>query len=257
MFNDIHSIIVGLISNIVWLPIGALLVALGYFVRVRFPRRRLWRLTNPSCLTVCAATSTITDTGSYYRPATGIGQVRALAVAIKSLGKTYNHQLDIKNILLSKESLQERTENDMLLLGGPKNNEVTAYFLNLMRDKQPVVQLINPSTIIWRERTPKGKWTNAGAVGYDSQISRNRVIQDYGLIMRVESPFVAGGRTVILFSGIHTYGLVAAAKYFTEDMLKGFSWTKRLKNKNIVALVRTQVLDGYPTKIKLERVYTW
>jgi hypothetical protein len=148
-------------------------------------------------------------------------------------------------------------DDDLLLLGGPKNNEITAYFLNLMRDRQPVVQIVNPATIIWREQTPSGKWTNAGAVAYDSQVSRKRVIQDYGLIMRVESPFVSHGRTVILFSGIHTYGLVAAAKYFTEDMAKGWSWMRRLKHKNLVALVRTQVLDGYPTKIKLERIYTW
>jgi hypothetical protein len=256
MLEDIHSILVNLLSNIIWLPIGALLVAIGYFIQVQLPKRRLWQLTDPSNLVVCAATSTMTYTGEYHRPATGIGQVRALALAAQSLSKAYSHQLDMKNILLSVEPLQERIENDLLLLGGPKNNAVTAHFLDLMQDRQPVLQFANPDRIIWREKVVQGRWVNAEAVEYNSQVAHKKVVLDYGLVMRVQSPFTSRNRAVILFSGSHTYGLVAAAKFFTMDM-KGFRWMRRLRDKNIVAVVSTRVLDGHPTKIKLERLYTW
>lgn len=255
--DDIHSIIISLISNVLWLPIGALLFATGYFIRVRLPKRRLWRLTDPSNLVVCAATSTITDTGEYLRPATGIGQVRALAMATKSLSQAYTRQLDIKNILLSTDPLQERLENDLLLLGGPKNNQVTKHFLDLVYDKQPAIQLANPDKIIWREITTTGTWVNAGATEYNSIITNKKVVQDFGLIMRIESPFTTGGRTVVLLSGSHTYGLMAAAKYFTEDMQRGFRWMKRLRKRNIVVLIRTQILDDHPTQITLERLHIW
>lgn len=255
--EDVHAIIVNLVSNIFWLPIGVLLAAIGYFIQVRLPRRRLWRLTNPSTLVVCAAASTVTDTGVYNRPATGIGQVRALAIAVRSLGKAYSHSMDIKNIYLSSENLQDRLEEDVLLLGGPKTNQVTAHFLELMNDIQPVMQFANPDRIVWREKKVGDQWIDAGALEYSSEVVHRKVIKDYGLIMRVSSPFTSQDRTVVLLSGGHTYGMVAAAKYFTEDMQRGFYWFRRLRKKNVVVVVGAQILDGHPTKIKLEKVYTW
>jgi hypothetical protein len=252
---DLQSILLGLLTNIVWLPIGALLVALGYFIQVRLPRRKLWRLSKPSDLVVCAATSTVTDTGEYHRPATGIGQVRALAVAVNSLSKAYSRQLDLDNILFSIEPLQERIEHDLLLLGGPKNNEATAHFLNAMKDVQPALQFANPDRIVWREKTNKGRWVNNGAVEFTAKVARKQVVIDYGLIMRVQNPFTTTRDTsVILLSGGHTYGLVAAAKFFAENMKK---MAKHVKQRNLVAVVSTHVIDGHPARIKLEKIYSW
>ena len=123
--GEIRSILDNLLSNILWIPIGAFLAYAWFFLQVRLPGRRLWHYKDPSCLTVCAATSTLTNTGVYKRPATGIGQLRALAVATRSLYRAYRRNLDIQNILLSTDSLQERIENDLLLLGGPKNNGIS------------------------------------------------------------------------------------------------------------------------------------
>jgi hypothetical protein len=215
---DIHSLLVGLLTNIAWLPIGALLAAIGIWINVRVPNRTLWRVGNPSCLTVCVATSTVTNTGLYNRPATGIGQVRALALATSSLNRAYSQKLDIRNILLSIEPLQERIENDLLILGGPKNNKVAVKLLDLLQDEQPAMQV--DSTIIWRVNYARGKWLNKGAIEYEGQAVNRRVEIDYGLILRVQSPFTSRNRTAILFSGSHTYGTVAAAKFFTEDLQK-------------------------------------
>ena len=213
---DVHSILDGLISNLIWLPIGALLAFIGYFIQVRLPRRRLWQLGNPANLVGCAATSTTTNTGVYHRPATGIGQVRALVLATRSLNHAYQRKMDFNNILLSIDHLQERIENDLLLLGGPKNNQVTERFLKTISREQPALQV--DSKIVWRIHRTRGQWSNQGALVYEGGATNRHITTDYGLIVRTQNPFTSRHRTAILFSGSHTYGTVAAAKFFTEDL---------------------------------------
>ena len=137
--DDIHSILISLLTNFVWLPIGVLLTFIGYFIQVRMPKKRLWQVKDPSHLVVWSAASTKTNTGVYHRPATGIGQVRALTLATRSLNQAYSKKLDVRNILLSDDDIQNSFDNDLLILGGPKNNRVAAEFLDLLHDEQPVM----------------------------------------------------------------------------------------------------------------------
>jgi hypothetical protein len=253
--EDIHSIIVGLLTNFAWLPVGAILTGLGLWIKVRLPNRRLWRIDDPTNLTVCVATSTVTNAGPYNRPSTGIGQVRALALATTSLNKAYSKKLDIQKIILSVEPLQERIENDMLILGGPKNNKVAAKFLNLLHEEQPAMQI--DSMIVWRVNRVGGRWVDQGALEFEGQAVNRRVEVDYGLIVRTQSPFTSRNRTAVLFSGSHTYGTVAAAKFFTEDLHKYLGKLTRDGRKNFVVLISTQIVDGHPTKMKVERSYAW
>jgi hypothetical protein len=253
--DDIHSIFDGVLSNVLWLPVGALLAYVWFLLRVRLPKRRLWQVKDPSCLVVCAATSTATNTGVYYRPATGIGQVRALTLATRSLNQAYNKQLDIKNILLSVEPLQERIENDLLILGGPKNNHIAAQFLHLIDAEQPVT--VTGSIINWRVDRIGQQWINQGAIQYDGKAVNRQIVVDYGLIIRAKSPFTSHDRTVVLFFGSHTFGVVAAAKFFTDDMHKHIGKLQRNRRKNFVVLVSAHIIDGYPTRMKVERSYSW
>ncbi|GHO82385.1 hypothetical protein [Dictyobacter formicarum] len=253
--EDIHSILIGMLTNFVWVPVGALLAGIGFWMKVRLPNRKLWRANDPSCLTVCVATSTMTNTGPYSRPSTGIGQVRALALSEGSLIKAYSKKLDIRNIILSVEPLQERIENDMLILGGPKNNKVADKFLNLLHDEQPAMQI--KSMIIWRVNRVGGRWVDQGAIEYEGQAVNRHVEIDYGLIVRTQSPFTSRSRVAILFSGSHTYGTVAAAKFFTEDLHKHLRKLTKDGRKNFSVLISTHVVDGHPTKMKVERSYAW
>lgn len=253
--EDIHSILVGLLTNFAWIPVGALLTGLGIWLKVRLPNRRLWHINDPTNLTVCVATSTVTNAGSYNRPSTGIGQVRALALATRSLSKAYNNKLDIQNILLSVEPLQERIENDMLILGGPKNNKIAAKFLNLLLEEQPAIQIDN--VLVWRVNRVNGRWVNQGALRFEGQAVNRKVEVDYGLIVRTQSPFTSRNRTAILFSGSHTYGTVAATKFFIEDLHKYLGKLTRDGRKNFVVLISTQIVDGHPAKMKVERSYAW
>jgi hypothetical protein len=251
--DDIHSVLLNLLSNLIWVPVGMIAAWLAYFIGVRLPHRRLWRVADPPSLTVCASNSTNTNTGVYSRPSTGIGQVRALAVAINSLHTAYRKQLDIRHILLSTDHIQDRMENDLLILGGPKTNRVAAELFKAIEHEQPVVQVKN--AIYWRVKQRGGQWVDDGVLEYEGHAVNRKVTQDYGLIIRMQSPFTSRSRTVILFSGSHTYGTVAAAKYFTES--KDIRRLLKRKQQNLVALVSAQVIDGYPTKLRLEQHYAW
>ncbi|GHO96584.1 hypothetical protein KSF_066320 [Reticulibacter mediterranei] len=253
--EDIHSILVNILSNVLWLPVGVLLAYVGFWIQIRFPNRRLWQLQDPSRLVVCAASSTTTNTGVYRRPSTGIGQVRALIVATRSLTRAYRRQLDIQNILLSNEPLQERIEHDLLLLGGPENNEVAGKLLDLLANEQPARMIGH--MILWRIDYRGDQWVDQGALEYEGHAINRKVVMDYGLIVRVDNPFTSRHRTAILFAGSHTYGTIAAAKFFTEDLHKHLGKLTAHGKKNLVVLVSAHIVNGYPTKMNLERSYAW
>jgi hypothetical protein len=179
-----------------------------------------------------------------------------LFLAVESLSKAYTRELDIKNIILPSDSLlQERIEHDLLLIGGPNHNRVTAQYLEETDDEKPFQ--LTQNAIIWRCKKMAGKWIDDDAIEYTSKVDNKKIIQDFGIVARVQNPFTNNKRTVILLSGIHTYGTIAAAKFFTEDMQKGWRWFFRLRKRNIVALVRTRIIDDYTANIQLVKYASW
>jgi len=156
---------------------------------------------------------------------------------------------------LSSEPLQERIENDLLLLGGAVNNEITARFLEMLSDEQPA--RIIDHTILWRTGYVGGHWVDQGAEEYEGYAVNRKIVMDYGLIIRTYNPFTSRNRTVILFAGSHTYGTIAAAKFFTEDIHKYLRKLTRDGRKSFAVLVSAHIVNGYPTKLKIERSYAW
>jgi len=220
--------------------------------------RALWQIAEPRKLVVVASTSIEFDTGDYKRQCTGLGQLGAFACAVDSLSKTYE-SLSYENVYLSNQVRGEISgkllKNDLLLLGSPKTNHISGKFLKRIQNYQVAKQEKN--TIFWKEkvRTP---WTRAEK--FCGRTRRKKVISDYGLIVRARSPFQKD-RTVILFSGSHTYGTMAAAMYFVTEMLtdKKYLESKKEKKDNIVALVRADVEGGFPVNIsRLDgKFYPW
>ena len=69
-------------------------------------------------------------------------------------------------------------------------------------------------------------------------------------MIKMKNPFASTANTkLVLFSGCHTYGTIAAAKYFCETSQKQVPFKK---DENIAFLVSCDVVDGYPVSIKLE-----
>lgn len=209
-------------------------LALGR-LKEKLPGRRLWRISDPSRVVISVAHSVDSDTGEYRRPATGIGQVQALALLMPSLRRTYSN-LKVSNIYLSSEPLQERLEDDLICLGSAKNNRVTADVIDRLGTRCPVS--MNGSQFIWREGSGPDEV-------HEGVIENDKVVSDVGLILCTENPFKPG-RVVIVLAGSHTYGTTAAARFFCEELSSPF---RRLP-RSFAILVEARVHDGFPSSPK-------
>ncbi|KAA3616610.1 MAG: hypothetical protein DWQ05_12835 [Calditrichaeota bacterium] len=238
-----ENIVLGIVASFIWFIFGIITVKLSKFYLLKNPVKRLWKISDPKKLIICASTSTKTDTGEYYRPATGIGQLRSLGQIIESLAKVYD--VRIQNILLSINQIQQQIENDLILLGGPKNNEIAKLFLDKIEPFKIVHQI--DSTIYWK--------TSGTDVVYCGVTKDKKVVKDYGIAIRMKNPFDTKKQTYIsLFSGCHTYGTIASAQYFTEHYVKKTKGLKKVK-ENIFFLVECDVIDGFPIDIKIKEFY--
>jgi hypothetical protein len=238
----VDAIVPNIIADLLWAAIGGAVYWLGRQVFLSSPTRRLWRLAAPDDLSICASTSTTTDTGEYHRPATGIGQLRAAVLVVTSLNRAYRRDLHVKNVLLSEEPLQNRLENDLILLGGPKNNRISRLLLDKLAERLIVDQ--QGSEIIALVPGQERRFTSA--------TEQQRVKKDHGLIIRMNNVFaLETPTTVCLFSGGHTYGTIAATRYFTENLYRKVRKFQSLP-RNFVMVVSCDVVEGYPANICLE-----
>lgn len=241
----ITDFIVNIIASFAFFLLGNITFYFYRLFSVIEPIKRLWNISDSKSLIICAATSTKTDTGKYVRPATGIGQVRALGYSIESLSKAYN--VKIQNILFSDDQVQKQIENDIIILGGPKNNDIARLFLDKLKDIRTVVYQEN-NTIYWNVRNEEREF---------NAIEKNqKVIKDYGLIIRGINQFSNQPKksSFCLFTGCHTYGTIAAAKYFTEEYVRKFSWFSKNK-ENLILLVECDIIDGFPVGIQIIKEY--
>lgn len=207
-------------------------------LRDTLPSRRIWKISEPSSVVISVSHSAASDTGEYMRPATGIGQVRALAILMPSLRRAYS-DLKISNIYLSSDPLLDRLESDLICLGGAKNNEVTRDVLSRLGDVCPVS--MDGSRITWSD----GPGLDST---YEGEIVDGKVVADVGVIIRARNPFKTN-RTVVVLAGSHTYGTIAAARFFCDSLSSPF----RRWPRSFAALVEAPVRDGYPSSPKLLR----
>lgn len=239
-----ESLISNLIANILCSAFGIGLSLLIRFLIIIVPNRLLWKIKDPKNFEICVATSsTTTSIDGYVRPSTGIGQVRSLGLSLKTLTKAYK-DLDFQNVLLSEDHFTDRIGKDMLILGGPKTNKHAEKILLKIRGLQPADEI--GSIIYWKEKKQL-------RLSYESKINVDTGY-DYGLAFRMVNPFNPK-RTVIMFCGGHTYGTIVAAQFFVEH--KWIFTLKHLFKKNIVVLVKADIINGHPNNIKLIKEYAW
>ena len=202
------------------------------------PSRRLWRLSGRSKLVICAAQSTTSETGKYIRPATGIGQLRALATIAPSLSRAYG-SLSEASIVLPSTMHGSYHELDIVSLGSSKNNRVTADILRSLADQGMPVPYSEASTLLWPARS---------SIRYEAETIEGEVVRDYGIVLRAVSPY-RPDRTVVILAGASTFGTAAAARYFVESctFVRG----------NFAAIVSAVVRDAYvlaPVLVEMMRL---
>lgn len=213
-----------------FLPGLATSVALGALrlVRLRTVNRRRWGLSSPDRVRICVSASPDVETGQYRRPSTGIGQAKALALVAPSLTRGWRN-IDIQSVYFPHELSGHELEADLILLGGPETNELTASALDLLRDSLGVAQ--DGSVIL------------AGDHRYEGQTGDAAVTVDYGLVVRTGNPY-SPGHSMVILSGSHTYGTVAAARFLIESRLAR-------RGGDLVAVVEARVERGHALTPKI------
>ncbi|MFI5690174.1 hypothetical protein [Streptomyces sp. NPDC051636] len=214
-------------SQILSAVVAAVLTGIGTLVRwyvvKRLPARRTWRYLNAGELSIVLDTSYV-DTGRYQRPVAGLGQVRALSVLVPSLTHAYR-DLDLEKVRLSAHLPGSEMEHDLLVLGGPKNNEAARRILEAMTEALPF--RLGGGAITWE------------GTAYTGDAADGEVVRDCGYIVRAANPLNPKKR-VVLIGGWSTYGTVAAARWLVE---KGAS---RSLPADVAVLVEASVLrDGH------------
>lgn len=196
--------------------------AFRWRVLMRQPSRRAWRYTDPSKLVIVVSSSATVDTGEYKRPTTGIGQIRALAILAPSLTRAYQ-RMDLERIRMSAQHLGHELENDLLILGGPKTNECAKRMFDRLAPRLPFT--MTGSVIDW------------GGTRYEGSVRDQAVTRDVGYIVRAANP-ISPRHRIVMLGGSHTYGVVAAARWFTEH------GGDRAHAPDLAVLVESDVMPG-------------
>lgn len=209
--------------------IGSIVISALTFIVTKVYRRvgsrKLWRIKDYESVLIVTSLSVKTDTGTYSRPATGLGQVRALATIAPSLTRA-GSDAAWQNLLVPSQCDGSDLEHDLILLGGPKNNAITEKYLELLNQKVLPTQV--ESEII----LPDGN-------RHEGRVVDGEVVEDFGLILSTPNPYSVDSRA-ILFSGSHTFGTAAAAYW----------WTRKVKpnvfhNHIYAEIIRCRVLNNH------------
>jgi len=132
--------------------------------------------------------------------------------------------VDAQNVYFANEISGSDLEADLILIGGPKTNALSARVLDLVGEAHGISQ--QGSTII------------AGNSKFEGEVASDATGTDYGLLLHINNPFAQGHRLVLL-SGSHTFGTVAAARFMTS------SPTVSRHNGEFAVVLRTSVERGH------------
>lgn len=237
-----NDLLVNILASAVWALLGALMYRVYGIISNVLPRKKLWQLRDPSNVIISVSSNRAFD-GYYLRPGAGAGHMQALGLVLVSLTQTYKGT-GAQNVSLSTDKLSGRIiEYDLILLGGPEHNQLTERFLHLVGDECPAYQSGN--VISWRN-------SNGEREEYLAETNeKGEIVQDYAIVMRTANPFSTVKGTVVLLSGCHTYGTLAAARYFTENVYDAIRNKSKKYEKNFVAIIGTHVYEGWPHKFRL------
>jgi hypothetical protein len=149
---------------------------------------------------------------------TGIGEVKALNHILNSISQGYQTNIKSENILMSGASLPVMESKHLILLGGPLTNQYTREIL----DRLPNLRITTDDSV-YSVSYENDDWT----------IKTEDDSIDYGIIIYIDNIFDSTRsyhtRLNVLF-GLHTYGTLAASKYFVNDFYKKFVRYRYIKN---------------------------
>ncbi len=205
-----------LIANIAAVSLG---VAAAWLFG-RAINRRIWSLGEPSKLVIFIAEDSkefVSKTNvGYVRPATGVGQARALAILAPSLRTAYR-SVDLGKVLMPGEGIARDRRSDLITLGGAKNNLVTREIMNALAVRYGLPVPTPAEGLSWIHKMgERPKLYEAEGARTERDVIRDDQIEhDYGVVVKAPNPWNPK-TTVIVLYGASTHGTAAAANYFVK-----------------------------------------
>lgn len=195
-----------IISAIIILVFGAVLGWIGTRLIERRPLRLLLGLQESrgeiivlaTPVYIIPGTTSISDRPGI--PLTPLGPVFAFKSITNLITSAYPKLANIR-LYFSNDFPSELHDQNLFLIGFPKANEVT---------KDVMSNLDLP--LIFDNHTLVNSKTNKPV--YNAVVEDNQVVEDYGCLIRAPNPY-SDGSVVFIFAGCQTYGVKAAADFFS------------------------------------------
>ncbi len=194
----------GILDNLV--TAGITLLATWVWSRVRRVRHRVsrdgpysavWNLRENQ--TIGIVTGAIQEDSAGQVPRMSSGDIKALTEVILSIRSMYP-KLHYRHAFSPDFSTGELDDN-LVIIGGPKWNWVSAYFFEKRQDSP--VSFDEYDIVVHGE---------AEDDVFSASVEGEVITRDVGVICRLPHPDAAD-KAVFMFAGCHTYGVLAAVRY--------------------------------------------
>ncbi|MEW6618502.1 MAG: hypothetical protein AB1422_04020 [bacterium] len=204
------SLLIGVIASLISTIIGYLIAKAVQYLRELRPLQKTWQFRKDEQICVFIASPGEIDTGVYKKRITTLGHIYGFAYILNSIKKGYPN-LEINHLYFTRDSKTDNFSSELLgstgiCLGGHKHNWVTKLFLEEIHP--PVVFDENDNLIDLLNKKI-----------YKPKVEDDRILEDYGIIIKTVNPNNRRNK-VFIFAGCHTYGVIAAAKFFYENLPK-------------------------------------
>ncbi|MDQ3933538.1 MAG: hypothetical protein M3340_02785 [Actinomycetota bacterium] len=201
------------------------------FTRLRTWTRaqRFFRLWYRDPVDIVASTSdtvAISAEGDYPEPAVALSNLEAAAVFSKAVG-----DLRLRKDIVVHPSEEPATNlnNDLVLIGGPRQNHITVRFLQHLKWAYPdhEIEFEEPQEGSGMCRIALDRWEERyryparrrGSVVDGSGGPADPPGWDYGVVIAWINPFVSAPRRAFLTAGFTALGTAAATRYLLDHMM--------------------------------------
>lgn len=205
-----NSLVIGVIASLISTILGYFIAKIVQYLRELRPLKKTWQFKEDEQIHVFIASPGEIDTGIYKKKITTLGHIYGFAYILNSIKKGYPN-LELNHMYFTRDPKTDNFSSELLgstaiCLGGHKHNWVSKLFLEeihppIMFDKNDnLVDSLNKKT-------------------YKPKIEDGTILEDYGIIIKAANPNNRKNK-VFIFAGCHTYGVIAAAKFFYEKLPK-------------------------------------
>jgi hypothetical protein len=155
----------------------------------------------------------------FARPTTGRGSVQAFGAVVRSVGRYYR-RLPVKVQFSSR--VDGRLDADLVCIGGPRANEVTASILASDQVRGVLLRFDDLHRCLTVGTTVIEDYDLGSVDGVPSR--------DIGMLLICRSPFTVRPRRALVCCGFTSYGTAGTADWFFGDVLTD-SWHRPLARR--------------------------